>query len=135
MFGNFGAAGTMIFDSDVLIWVFRGNVKAAQVVRAEANRSLSIIGYMELLQGVRDKREAKAVRVFLANLEFEVLPLSAEIGHRAAIYIEEYALASGLRLGDALTAATATENRTMLCTGNQRHYGAIRDLEMKLFTP
>lgn len=135
MSGSFGAGATVIFDTDVLIWAFRGSLKAAHVIRADSDRRLSIVNYMELLQGVHDKREAKAVRVFLTNLAFEMLPLSAEIGHRAANYVEEYALTVGLDLGDALIAATATENGATLCTANQRHFRAIKDLDLRVFRP
>ena len=123
----------MIFDTDVLVWVFRGSAKAAGAVRAETDRCLSVITYMELMQGVRDKEEAKDVRVFLKNLGFEMLPLTPEIGHRAALYIEEYSLKSGLRLGDALVAATAVESGQRLFSGNRRHFQQIADLELALF--
>ena len=47
----------MIFDTDVMIWAFRGNVKALNAIDAAAARSISAVTYMELLQGVRSKTE------------------------------------------------------------------------------
>ena len=125
----------MLFDTDVLIWVFKGNEKAAKLVEATAERSLSIVTYMELLQGVRDKRELKAVRGFLSDFAFQALPLTENIGHRASIYMEEYALKVGMCMADALIAATAVENQFTLSTGNRRHYKPINDLDVKLFRP
>jgi len=62
-----------------------------------------------------------------------VLPLTENIGHRAAVYIEEYSLPGGLRAGDAIVAATAVENREVLISSNIKHYRTIRDLDFKPF--
>lgn len=125
----------MLFDTDVLIWFFRGSEKAAQTIAASGDRSLSVINYMELLRGARDKSETKAIKEFLADFSFRFLPLTENIGHRASIYLEEYGLKSKLGVADALVAATAVENHKTLLTGNQRHYQPIKDLEMKIFRP
>jgi hypothetical protein len=90
---------------------------------------------MELLQGSRDRRETKAIKDFLVDFSFQMLPLTENIGHRAAIYMEEYGLKSGLCMGDALSAATAIENRITLCTGNHKHFKSINDLDLKPFRP
>ncbi|NOZ22267.1 MAG: type II toxin-antitoxin system VapC family toxin [Planctomycetes bacterium] len=125
----------MLFDTDVLIWVFRGNAKAAKRVDSEAERSVSVVTYMELLQGARDRQEVKAIRSFLTDFGFQMVPLSENIGHRASIYIEEYALKAGMCMGDALVGATAVENGLRLCTANRKHYVAISDLDLKIFRP
>jgi len=125
----------MLFDTDVLIEVFRGNAKAAQMIYQHAHRALSVVGFMELLQGAVDKRETRLIKDFLKDCAFTVLPLSENIGHRASIYMEEFGLSSGLRVADALIAATAAENHLPLCTGDLRHFRAIRDLEISAFRP
>jgi len=125
----------MLFDTDVLIWVLRGNPKAAAVVDAADRRGLSVVTYMELLQGARDRREVKAIKAFLADCGFEVVPLTENIGHRATIYMEEYALKAGMSMADALVAATAVESQRTLCTANNRHYRPIGDLDIKLLRP
>ena len=53
----------------------------------------------------------------------------------AAVYIEEYGLTHGLRAGDAIIAATATEHGLVLCTGNAKHFNPIRELKTKIFKP
>ena len=125
----------MLFDTDVLIWVLRGNTRAARALDAEPERSLSVISYMELIQGARDARDLKAVKAFLSDQAFQLLPLSENIGHRASIYMEEYALKGALSMADALIAATAVENQSVLCTGNEKHYKTVRDLDIRLFRP
>ena len=125
----------MLFDTDVLIWVFRGNAKAAKAVDDSPERVVSVVTYMELLQGARDKRELKAIKSFLTDLHFGMLPLTENIGHRASIYMEEYALGASLTMADALLAATAAEHDQTLLTGNDRHFRVIKDLEFKAFRP
>ena len=125
----------MLFDTDILIWIQKGNRRAAAVVEREEERCISVLTYMELLQGAREKGQHEYILNFLREFSFRILPLSENIGHRAAIYVEEYSLSHGLRAGDALIAATATENGLTLCTGNVRHYRPIKELKIKVFKP
>ena len=90
---------------------------------------------MELLQCAEDKRQVEYTKRFLNDFGFEVLPLTENIGHRAAIYIEEYSLGHGLRAGDALIAATAAENSLTLCTSNRKHFKPIGDVKLKVLKP
>lgn len=125
----------MIFDTDIFIWVQRGNQKAADLIERARERHLSIQSYMELLQGATNKGQHVYTKDFLTKFDFQVLPFTENIGHRAAIYIEEYALSSGIRTGDAIIAASAVENNLPLATSNQKHFKLIRDLQLKVFRP
>lgn len=125
----------MIFDTDIFIWIQRGNEKAARLVEQTHDRFLSVQSYLELLQCAKDKRRHDITKQFLTDFGFRTLPLSENIGHRAAVYIEEYTLSHGLRAGDALIAATAAENSMMLCTSNTKHFKPINDLKLKIFRP
>jgi len=123
----------VLFDTDVFIWIQRGSDQAAKLVDEEDERLLSILTYMELLQGARDKRQHRNVVEFLREFDFRTLPLTENIGHRAAIYIEEYSLSHGLRAADAIVAATATENGLVLCSGNVKHFRPIKELTFRAF--
>jgi predicted nucleic acid-binding protein len=125
----------MLFDTDILIWVFRGKARAAELIDSIAERYISVITYMELIQGARSRQELKEIKGFLSDYGFEALPLTENIGHRASIYIEEYGLQMALSAADALVAATATEHGMILCTGNRKHYKQIKDLDLKSFRP
>ena len=125
----------MLFDTDMIIWVQRGNVKAAAAIDAATERYVSLQSYMELLQCARDKRQQMVIKHFLADFGFIALPLTEHIGHRALIYIEAYSLAYGIRAGDALVAATAVENGMPLMTSNAKHFTMLNDVELRLFTP
>ena len=125
----------MIFDTDIFIWIQRGNEKAASLVEKTEGKCLSIQSYMELLQCARNKTQHKHVKDFISSYNFKVLPLTENIGHRALIYIEEYTLSSGLRSGDAIIAATAVENNMFLVSSNAKHFKSIKDLKFKIFKP
>jgi hypothetical protein len=125
----------MLFDTDILIWVQRGNEKAADIIDQEEERFISIQTYMELLQSATNKRQHEYIKDFLSSYNFIVLPFTENIGHRASIYIEEYTLSSGLRAGDAIIAATAVENNLKLLSGNARHFKPIKDLKLQIFRP
>ncbi len=125
----------MLYDTDILIWVFRGNARAARLIDEDADRRLSIVSYMELLQGAASQGETRLIKAFLVECAFTVLPLTENIGHRASIYMEEFGLSAGLRVADALIAATAAENHLSLCTGDHRHFRPIRELKLSIFRP
>jgi predicted nucleic acid-binding protein len=125
----------VLFDTDILVWIQKGNHRAATLVDREEERCISVLTYMELLQGAKEKRQHEHVLDFLSEYGFRILPLSENIGHRAAIYIEEYSLSHGLRAGDAIMAATATDNNLTLCTSNLRHYRPIQELKLRVFKP
>ena len=123
----------MLFDTDVLIWAQRGNGKAIDWIEKTPERFISAQSYMELLQGATSREWVRITKDFLVEGDFRVLPLTEGIGHRALIYIEEYALLSGMRAGDAIIAATATENNLVLATGNRKHFEPVQDLRLRLF--
>ncbi len=125
----------MLFDTDVLIWAQRGDEKAVDILSDAGERAVSILTYMELLQGARNRGETHTIKNFLSEGLFHILPLTENIGHRASVYVEEYALSSGMRSGDALIAATAVENGYLLVSGNRKHYKPIKELQFQAFQP
>ncbi len=125
----------MIFDTDIFIWIQRGNQNAARLVEQEEERLLSIHTYMELLQCAKDKKQHANTKRFLKDFGFCILPLTENIGHRAAVYVEEYARSHGVRADDALIAATATENDLVLCSSNAKHFKPIKNLKFSVFRP
>lgn len=125
----------MLFDTDIFIWIQRGNQKAAHLVEKDHERCLSVQSYMELLQSAENKQQHETSKSFLKDFGFQIVPFTENIGHRAAVYIEEYTLSHGLRAGDAIIAATAAENNLVLCTSNAKHFKPIRDLKLHILKP
>ena len=125
----------VIFDSDIFIWHFRGDIGATQLLNQVEEIAISIMSYMELMQGARNKQEAKYIRTLLRELNCTILPLAENVGYRAAIYIEDYALSHGLKANDAIIAATAFENALPLYSSNEKHFRMIRGLDFRSFYP
>lgn len=125
----------MIFDTDVLIWVFRHDPLATAFVNAERDRAASIITLMELLAGAKSKTELMTTRQFFVDLEIRLIPVDEQISYTAANLIEDHALADGLDIPDALIAATARDMGETLGTANFRHFRRIPNLTLKTFRP
>lgn len=125
----------MLVDSDVLIWHFRGLLRATQRLDRFPRLTISAITYFELLQGMRNRAEILAVQKSLALRNAEKLPLTPAITARATVLMESLSLSHGLGMGDALIAATALEHRLSLLTANVKHFGAVEGLRVERFDP
>ena len=123
----------MIFDTDVMIWAFRGNTKALDLIDAATERAISAVTYMELLQGVRNKREMISMKRFLSTLGFSVLPVTANISSRAVSIMENTALRNNLGVCDALIFATALDRGDTLLSGNAKHFKEVPLLDAVAF--
>jgi predicted nucleic acid-binding protein len=135
MFVNCAKDDSVLIDTDVLIWLFRGKASAHKILEKAPSVSLSTITYMELIQGVRNKEEFRLMRQTIHEQQWNILPLSENISHRATVYIENYSLSHGLQLADALIAASAVESGAALLTANTKHYRMIPDINLKSYRP
>lgn len=125
----------MLIDSDVLVWLTRGHPGAAQRLHALNPWRISVVTYIELAQGCRDKTELTRLKKGLALRNTEVLPLTPAISDRAAAIVDALALSHGMRLADALIGATAIEHGMALMTANMKHFGALEGLAVEAFVP
>lgn len=135
MYARYAGDAPVLIDTDVLIWLFRGRPSARKAIDKANSIELSAITYMELVQGMRNKEEFRLLRQTIHEHEWEILPLSENISHRATVYIENYALSHGLQLADALIAASAVESGAALLTANTRHYKVIPEIDLKMYRP
>ena len=125
----------MIYDTDVMIWAFRGNRRALKAIDDAADRAVSSVTYMELLQGVRNKDEMREMKKFLSRLSFATISVTANISNRAMTIMEETALRSDLGVCDALIFATACETGDVLLSGNKKHFKEVPLLNAMEFRP
>lgn len=124
----------VLVDTDVLIWYMRGNSKAKKLIECLGPFSISAVNYMELVQGLRDKKEMRALHEFMRVRGVSLIHLSQEISQRAVFFMEQFSMSKGLRMADALVAATAACENLTLLTANTKHY-AFLNIELKRFRP
>jgi len=125
----------MLVDTDVLIWYLKGNENAYQVIENLNNFFISVVTYMELVQGMRNKKELNTLRKALHIWNAQILYISEEISAKAMFYVEQHFLTHSIQLADALIGATAIAYGDSVLTGNDRHYKALKNLEIKIFKP
>jgi predicted nucleic acid-binding protein len=125
----------VLVDTDVLIWHLRGYAHATLQLDQLGSLTLSMVSYLELLQGMRNKTELTAVKKMLKQRKARLLPVTEAISNRTIALMETLALSHGLQLGDALIAATALENRLPILTGNVKHFAPIDGLLVEPFLP
>lgn len=125
----------MLIDTDVLIWYMRGNEKAYRSVEQANTFSLSVVTYIELVQGLRNKNELVQLRRAIQGWNTQILYLSEEISAKAMFYVEQHFHSHSLQLADALIGATAVAHGLPILTGNDKHYRAMKELQIKKFTP
>jgi len=125
----------MLVDTDVLIWYLKGNENAYQVIENLNNFFISVVTYMELVQGMRNKKELNTLRKALHIWNAQILYISEEISAKAMFYVEQHFLSHSIQLADALIGATAIAYGDSVLTGNDRHYKVLKDLEIKIFKP
>jgi len=126
------ASGVLI-DSDVLIWLARGNARALAAVESIADSYISAISYMELVQGCRNKTELRLLQTTFKTSAHHVLPVTPGISDKACKLVEQYSLSHSLFVADALIAATALSHDLVLLSANEKHFSAIKNLKLEVF--
>lgn len=125
----------MLVDTDVFIWYLKGNEKAYDIIENETDLNLSVVTYIELIQGMRNKKELNLLRKSIKTWNAKIIYITEEMSLNALFYVEQYYLSHSLQLADALIAATAFSNGSPLLTGNDKHYKMIKNLQVITFRP
>jgi predicted nucleic acid-binding protein len=127
----------VLFDTDVLIWYFRGLEPAAALIAETPfeRRMISSFCIMELIQGCRNKKEIKEVMTFVKESFSRIVHCDETMSEKAIGLLRVYALSHGLRTIDALIAAAAITSEVTLATGNYRHFEMIDKMRLLKFDP
>ena len=125
----------MIIDTDVLIWYLRGNENARKIIDANIPFRISVINYLELLQGMKDKRELHILQKCLREWSTEIIQINENISSRAMFFVEDYYLSHSMELADAIVAATVLEHHEILLTANEKHYSFLPNIQINRFRP
>lgn len=125
----------MIIDTDVLIWYMKGNEKAYKIIEKSNTFFISVVTYIELVQGMRNKKELNNLRKALRGWNAQILYISEEVSAKAMFYVEQHFLSHSIQLADALIGATAITYGFPILTANDKHYKAMKDIQIKKFKP
>jgi len=123
----------VLLDTDVLIWYSRGNENAVEFINHLDTFSISVITYMEIVQGLRNKKEKQAFNQLISIFHIKVIQIDELISFKAMLYVDKYALSHSMQLADALIAATAVHRQLKLVSGNTKHYQYISDIALEAF--
>ncbi len=123
----------MIVDTDVLIWYSRGHSKAIDTIHGLETFNISVVTYIEIIQGVRNKKELNAFKKALSVLNARVIQIDEMISTKAMFFIEQYALSYSMEMADALIGASAIIKQFPLLTANERHYRFLPGIEIQKF--
>lgn len=124
-----------LIDTNVLIWYLRGNENAYNLIHGIDAFCISSITYMELVQGMRNKDELRALQKTLKQWGVKTIYINEEISARALFYMEEYFLSHSMELADSLIASTAVSFGMKLITANDKHYKTLKDIDLQIFRP
>ena len=125
----------MIIDTDVLIWYMRGNEKAYEIIENSTPFFISVVTYIELVQGMRNKIELNNLRGALHGWNAQILYISEEVSSKAMFYVEQHFLSHSVQLADALIGATAIAYGFPILTANDKHYKIMKGVQVKKFKP
>lgn len=123
----------MLVDTDVLIFAFRGNRNAINTLDNMHEKTISVITYMEILQGVFNKTEANKFLNYLKKYNYKILSLNEQIGEVASELVHDYILSHNMQMADALIASTAIFYNKKLLSANYKHFQFIPNLRLSKF--
>ena len=125
----------MVIDTDVLIWYMKGNKNAYKIIENSKDFFISVVTYMELVQGMRNKNELNNLRKALHAWNSKILYISEDISVKAMFFVEQHYLTHSIQLADALIGATAIAYGLPILTGNEKYYKILKDVQIKKFRP
>ena len=123
----------MIIDTDVLIWYSRGYQNAVDTLHSLERFSISVVTYIEIIQGVRNKKELNAFKKALGILNAQIIQVDELVSTKAMFYVEQYTLSHSMELADALIGASAVIKQMPLLTGNEKHYKYLPEIKIQKF--
>lgn len=116
--------GAPLLDSDIVIWILRGDKPTLEFVENLRKRgyslTISVVTAYEIYAGMREGEE-EAIETLLSSLK--CLQVTSEIAKKAAEYFRNFRLQGRtLHIPDLLIAATAFCHKLRLVTYNRKDF-------------
>jgi len=106
-----------------------------KVIEGQSGFFISVVTYMELVQGMRNKQELTLLRRAMRKWNAKILYINEDISAKAMFFVEQHFLSNSIVLADALIGASAISNGLKLLTGNIKHYKILKNIELESFKP
>jgi tRNA(fMet)-specific endonuclease VapC len=118
----------ILTDSCVLIEYLKENPLIQKKINDIPTENIVVnsIILMELFSGARNKRELNSIKIRLNK--FQLLEINQSVMDETVSLLEEYHLSHGLKIPDAIIAATARYHDIPLYTFNLRDFKFIPDI-------
>lgn len=117
-----------LVDTDILIDVSKGNLKAVEYLETLEDISISVITAMEIIVGARNRKEIERIEEFLKA--FNKISINEAIASLDYELLKKHSR-KGLTIADSLIAATAKANKITIVTRNVKHFMLVKGLEIK----
>ena len=119
-----------LLDTDIIIWILRGNKKYQHLFEELSNHetlSISTITIAEVYKNIYPAEFIKTENLLDDLQTYDVTPIIAK---QAGLYWQEYSKnLKNLNITDCLIAATASVNDATLVTLNKKHF-PFKDIKL-----
>ncbi len=121
----------MHVDTNLLVDYIRGKKLAVKFLEDnKPSLKLSIIVKLELIQGIRSKKEIESIEKTLTKYSVKTIHIKKSISQQAEILFTKFRHSKGISINDSLIAASAIIDKEKLVTHNQKHFNFIPTLKL-----
>lgn len=112
-----------LIDTDILIWVLRGNKQYADLLQKLKDKSSLSVSTITIAEIYKNIYPAEIIKTENLLNEFQSLDVDSTIAKQAGLYWQQFIkVLKNLSLADCLIAGTANVNNAILVTLNTRHF-------------
>ena len=117
-----------LFDTNIIIDYLQGDERAKHEIDRFDERYISVITYIEVLVGVKDKDDGAKIKMFLKT--FQIIPHEGEIVEKTIALRQTYRL----KIPDAVILASAEHHSALLVTRDVKDYPSNHPLTRVPYT-
>ena len=124
----------MLLDTSTFIDFIREHKPALEAFeRTLLGQSTSVVTKLELIAGLKLKKDIKSIETIFKDLDISILPINEEVSSTATDIMVKHYHSHGIGILDSFIAATALVYDEELVTKNIKHFDFIPNL--KLISP
>ncbi|MCP9291531.1 type II toxin-antitoxin system VapC family toxin [Gracilimonas sediminicola] len=113
----------MIVDTNIFIDFLKGNKDAVHFIQKNQPVSTSVVVVSELYSGVKTKAEMNELSSFLSFVN--KIDVTEGIARKAGFLRRKYHKSHGIKIPDAIIAATAEQQGVPIATLDKKHFSVL----------